>query len=353
MPHLFDPLTIGEVTLRNRIGVSPMCQYSAEDGHASDWHLVHLGARASGGAGLVIVEATAVEARGRISPHDVGLWQESQTAPLARIVRFIESQGAVAGIQLAHAGRKAGTARPWEGGRPLDDAAGGWPIVGPSPIAFAEGYRTPHELSADEIAEIQQAFVDAAMRAREAGFRWVELHGAHGYLMHSFLSPLSNQRADAYGGSLENRCRFVVETARKVRAAWPAGLPLTVRLSCSDWVDGGWTGEDSIALARMLKAEGVDLIDCSSGGSSPRAQIPVGASYQVPFARDIRREAGIATAAVGMITAPMQADAIVRNGDADLVLLARELLRDPHWPLQAARALRQPAPVPPQYQRAF
>ncbi|MBX0326527.1 NADH:flavin oxidoreductase/NADH oxidase [Oscillochloris sp. ZM17-4] len=353
MPHLFDPLTIGEVTLRNRIGVSPMCQYSAEDGHATDWHLVHLGARAAGGAGLVIVEATAVEPRGRISPHDVGLWQESQIAPLARVVRFIESQGAVAGVQLAHAGRKAGTARPWDGGRPLDDAAGGWPTVGPSPVAFAEGYRTPQELGVAEIDRLQAAFVAAAARAREAGFRWLELHAAHGYLMHSFLSPLSNRREDAYGGSLANRCRFVVETTRRVRDAWPAGLPLTVRLSCTDWVDGGWSGEDSLSLAKLLRAEGVDLIDCSSGGNAAQASIPVGASYQVPFAQAIRRGAGVATAAVGMITDPMQADAIVRNGDADLVLLARELLRDPHWPQRAAKALRQPVPTPPQYGRAW
>jgi 2,4-dienoyl-CoA reductase-like NADH-dependent reductase (Old Yellow Enzyme family) len=353
MPHLFDPLTIGEVTLRNRIGVSPMCQYSAEDGHATDWHLAHLGARASGGAGLVIVEATAVEARGRISPYDVGLWKDSQIAPLARVARFVEAQGAVPGIQIAHAGRKAGTDKPWRGGKPLDDASGGWPTVGPSPLAFAEGYRTPQAMDLGEIAAVQDAFRAAAVRAAEAGFRWIELHAAHGYLIHSFLSPLSNQREDAYGGDFAGRCRFLIEAVRQVRLGWPAGLPLTVRLSCTDWVDGGWSGADSVALAQLLRAEGVDLIDCSSGGNAAQASIPVGASYQVPFAQAIRREAGIPTAAVGMITDPMQADAIIRNGDADLVLLARELLRDPHWPQRAAKALRQPVPAPPQYGRAW
>lgn len=351
--HLFDPLNVRGVTLRNRIGVSPMCQYSAENGHANDWHLVHLGARASGGAGLVIVEATAIEARGRISAHDIGLWAESQIEPLARITRFLAEQGAVPGIQLAHAGRKAGSARPWEGGRPLSDAEGGWPVVGPSPLAFAESYRTPHELSIAEIAQLQEAFCAATTRAHEAGFRWLELHAAHGYLLHSFLSPLANQRADAYGGDFAGRCRFLIETARQVRAIWPDELPLTVRLSCSDWIPGGWSSEDTVALAKILAAEGVDMIDCSSGGVAPGGQIPVGSGYQVPFAEAVRRESGLMSAAVGLIADPMQADEIVRNGRADMVLLGRELLRDPHWPQHAARALRQPVPFPPQYARGW
>jgi 2,4-dienoyl-CoA reductase-like NADH-dependent reductase (Old Yellow Enzyme family) len=353
MPHLFEPLTIQQVTLRNRIGISPMCQYSATDGLASDWHLVHLGARATGGAGLVIVEATAVEARGRISPGDLGLWDDRQIAPLARVAQFIESQGAVPGIQIAHAGRKAGTAAPWLGGGPLPDAEGGWQPIGASPIPFAEGYRTPTAMGAAQIAEVQRAFQDAAARAREAGFRWIEIHAAHGYLLHSFLSPLSNQRGDAYGGDLSGRARLLVETTRAVREVWPASLPLTVRISSTDWAEGGWDLPDSIALAGMLRGEGVDLIDCSSGGSVPNAKVPVGAGYQVPFAEAIRRECGIATAAVGIITAPAQADEIIRNGRADLVLIGRESLRDPAWPQHAAIALRQAPPVPPQYARGW
>lgn len=329
MPHLFEPLTIQQVTLRNRIGVSPMCQYSAIDGHANDWHLAHLGARATGGAGLIIVEATATEARGRISPYDLGLWSESQIEPLARIVRYIESQGAVAGIQLAHAGRKAGTARPWEGGGPLSEQEGGWQPLGPSSIPFAQPYQSPLAMSSIQIAEVQVAFRDAALRARQAGFRWLELHAAHGYLLHSFLSPLSNTRTDQYGGSFENRIRFLIETTRAVREIWPSALPLTVRISCTDWVAGGWTIEESIQLAQRLREEYVDLIDCSSGGTALAASIPTGAGYQVPFAEQIRRGAGIATAAVGLITAPAQADEIIRNGRADLVLLGRELLRVP------------------------
>lgn len=353
MPHIFEPLTIQQVTLRNRLGVSPMCQYSAVDGHATDWHLVHLGARATGGAGLVIVEATATEPRGRISPFDLGLWSETQIAPLARIVRVVEDQGAVAGIQLAHAGRKASTGRPWEGGRPLTDAEGGWQNLGPSALPFAEQYRTPFAMSAVHIVEVQTAFRDAAVRALQAGFRWLELHAAHGYLLHSFLSPLSNTRSDQYGGSFENRIRFLIETTRAVRECWPVTLPFTVRLSCTDWVEDGWTVEDSILLAQRLREEGVDLIDCSSGGTSPAATIPVGPGYQVPFAERIRREAGIATAAVGLITAPAQADEIIRNGRADLVLLGRELLRDPYWPQRAAVMLRQQPPVPSQYARSW
>jgi len=355
MTNIFDSYTVRGVTLRNRIGVSPMCEYSADDGMPNDWHFVHLGSRAVGGAGLVITEATAIEARGRISPQDTGIWSDTQADAWARITRFISSQGAVAGIQLAHAGRKASTVRPWEDGVSVADEDGGWEPVAPSALAFDEGYRTPHALEPDEITQIVQSFAEAAVRSDRAGFDWLELHGAHGYLMHEFLSPLSNQRTDEYGGSFENRIRFSLETARAVRTVWPENKPLTVRFSCTDWTEGGWTLEETIDLARQLKAEGVDLIDCSTGGNVPRARIPVGAGYQVPFAEAIRREAGIATAAVGMITAPAQADEIIRNGRADLVLLARASLRDPYWPLHAARELRQTDKLTPplQYGRAL
>lgn len=353
MAHLFDPLTLRGVTLRNRIGVSPMCQYSSEDGFANDWHFVHLGSRAVGGAGLVIAEATAVEARGRIAPQDLGIWTDAHVEPFLRINQFIKQHGAVAGIQLAHAGRKASTRRPWDIRAPLSDADGGWDVVGPSPLAFDEGYRQPHELSRDEIKDVIAAFRDAAVRADHAGFDFAEIHGAHGYLIHSFLSPLSNQRTDEYGGSFEGRVCFLLETVRAVREVWPEHKPLGVRLSATDWADGGWTVDDSVEAAKLLKAEGVDLIDCSSGGNAPRLQIPVGAGYQVPLAEAIRREADIKTAAVGLITQPMQADEIIRNGRADIVLLAREMLRDPYWPLHAAKLLGHEAPVPPQYLRGF
>ena len=356
MSHLFAPFTIKSITLRNRIGVSPMCMYSSEDGVAHDWHLVHLGARAAGGAALVMAEATAVSPEGRITPGDAGIWAEKHVEPIARINRFVKAQGAVPGIQLAHAGRKASSARPWEGGAHLADAAGGWTPVAPSAVAFGDGLnKIPHELSLDEIELVQADFVTAAKRALLAGCEWLEVHGAHGYLGHEFLSPLSNNRTDRYGGGFENRIRFLVETTRALRAVWPDNLPLAVRLSCTDWAEGGWTIDETVELARRLKAEGVDLIDCSSGGGVAGARIPVGAGYQVPLAERIRREAGIATAAVGMITDPMQADQIVRNGQADLVLLARELLRDPNWPLRAARALHvKPLPAPPvQYARAW
>ena len=356
MAHLFDSLTLKSVTLRNRIGVSPMCMYSSEDGVANDWHLVHLGARAAGGAGLVIAEATAVSPEGRITPGDAGLWADQQIEPLARITRFVKTQGAVPGIQLAHAGRKASAARPWEGGAHLADNAGGWPTVAPSAIAFGDTLtKSPVELSPDAIACVQAGFVAATKRAVAAGYEWLELHSAHGYLSHQFLSPLSNHRTDRYGGSFENRIRFLAETTRAVRAVWPERLPFTVRLSCSDWVEGGWTIDESVELAQRLKTEGVDLIDCSSGGSAPAAKIPVGAGYQVAFADRIRREAGIATAAVGMITDPAQADQIIRAGQADMILMARESLRDPNWPLRAARALHvKPMPaVPVQYARAW
>ncbi len=358
MPNLFDPLTLRGVTLRNRIGVSPMCMYSSEDGRANDWHLVHLGARAVGGAGLVIAEATAIEARGRISPQDAGLWNDEQIAPLARINEFVRAQGAVPGVQLAHAGRKAGTARPFPGEPhrgPLSDAHGGWQPVGPSPLPFDDGWRTPDELSRSDIREVEAAFRAGAVRALAAGYQFVELHAAHGYLAHSFLSPLSNQRADEYGGSFENRARFVLETTRVLREAWPDDLPLGVRLSCSDWADGGWTIEESVELSRLLKAAGVDLVDCSSGGGVPQAKIPVAPGYQVPFAEAIRRGANIATVAVGLISEPEQADAIIGSGQADVVLLGRASLRDPYWPLHAARALGHDPNVlaSPQYARAF
>lgn len=354
MSHLFEPFTLRGITLRNRIGMSPMCQYSYTDGFSNDWQLAHLGARATGGVGLVIAEASAVEARGRITPDDSGIWSDAHIEPLARAVRFIHSQGAVAGIQIAHAGRKAAAIRPWDGGGPLSPADPRyWPVVGASPIPFADGYQIPHELSKPEILEVQAAFAAAAGRALAAGFEWLEIHGAHGYLIHSFYSPLANQRTDEYGGSFENRIRFMLETARAVRQVWPERLPLTVRISCTDWLEGGWTAEDSAALARRLKEEGVDLIDCSSGGNAPTAPVPLGAGYQVPLSETVRRGASIATAAVGLITAPAQADEIIRNGRADLVLLGRELLRDPYWPLHAAQVLKQPAPVPPQYLRAF
>ncbi len=358
MTNIFDSYPLRGVTLRNRIGVSPMCEYSSEDGLPNDWHLVHLGSRAVGGAGLVLTEAAAVEPRGRISPQDAGIWSDAHAEAWARITRFITSQRAVAGVQLAHAGRKASTSRPWEeerGHAGIADADGGWEPVGPSALAFDEGYRTPKEMTPGEIAAVVQAFADAARRSDAADFDWLELHGAHGYLMHEFLSPLSNTRTDRYGGGFEGRIRFALETTCAVRAVWPERKPLAVRFSCTDWVDGGWTLEETVELSRRLKGEGVDLIDCSSGGNVPRARIPVGAGYQVPFAETIRREAGIATAAVGMITAPAQADEIIRNERADLVLMARESLRDPYWPLHAARELGQKDKMTPpvQYTRAF
>lgn len=355
MSHLFDPFTLRGVTLRNRIGVSPMCQYSCDDGFANDWHLVHLGSRAVGGAGLVILEATGVEARGRISPNDLGIYRPEHLEMLARITTFLKAHGAVAGIQIAHAGRKASTARLWDGGGGVADANGGWEPIGPGPDKFTDNYRQPRAMTVADIAEVQAAFALGARRAVEAGFEWIELHAAHGYLLHSFYSPLTNQRTDAYGGSFDNRIRMTVETARKVRAAVPERLPVSARLSCVDWIEGGWTLEDSISLSRRLKDEGIDLIDCSSGSIAPGGRIPTGAGYQTPFADAIRREVGIPTAAVGLITQPMQADEIVRNGRADLVYLAREMLRDPYWPLHAARALgHDPKPfTPPQYLRAF
>jgi 2,4-dienoyl-CoA reductase-like NADH-dependent reductase (Old Yellow Enzyme family) len=355
MPVLYSTFTIRDVTLRNRIGVSPMCQYSSEDGFANDWHLVHLGSRAGGGAGLVITEAAAVEARGRISPQDLGIWKDAHVEMLSRIVRFIESQGAVAGIQLAHAGRKAGTAQPWKGGKPLSDEQGGWQPIAPSPVPFNAGYRTPTEMSAKDIVDVKAAFVAGAKRSVDAQFKWLEIHSAHGYLAHSFLSPLSNKRIDQYGGSFDNRVRFLLETARDIKRIWPERLPLTVRISATDWAPGGWDLEQSIELSKRLKREGVDLIDCSSGGLVPNAKIEAGPGYQVPFAEAIRKRAEIATAAVGLITEAQQADEIIRSEKADIVLLARKMLRDPYWALHAARPLdaRDRMFIPPQYARSI
>jgi 2,4-dienoyl-CoA reductase-like NADH-dependent reductase (Old Yellow Enzyme family) len=352
MAQLFDTLQLRGVSFRNRIAVSPMCQYSAQDGFANDWHLVHLGSRAIGGASLVVAEAAAVEARGRISPSDLGLWQDAQIEPLARIARFLEEHGAVAGIQLAHAGRKAATGRPWEGGKPVSDEAGGWQVVGASPIPFDDHYRVPHQLSVEELAGIREQFCAAAKRALSAGFRYLELHAAHGYLLHSFLSPLSNQRTDAYGGSFENRARFLLETVRSLRAIWPQDRVFGVRLSCTDWVPGGWAIEDTVRLSRLLEREEIDLIDCSAGGSVAKASIPTGPGYQVGFAEAVKRATQLHVAAVGLITDAHQANAIISEDRADFVFLARQFLRDPYFAINAARTLGQLPPIPPQYARA-
>jgi 2,4-dienoyl-CoA reductase-like NADH-dependent reductase (Old Yellow Enzyme family) len=353
-PHLFSPLTVRSVTLRNRIGVSPMCQYSAEDGVANDWHFVHLGSRAVGGAGLVIVEATAVAPEGRITPGCLGLWSDKHAEPLARITKFVKEHGAVAGIQIAHAGRKASADLPWNGGAHLSDAQGGWETIAPSAIPFGGTLgKIPRAMTEADIARVQNDFVATARRALTAGFNFLELHAAHGYLFSEFLSPLANHRTDQYGGSFENRVRLLVDTTRVVRQVWPENLPLAVRISAIDWMPGGWQIEDSIALAKLLKAEGVDLVDCSSGGVVPDAKITVAPGYQVPFAEKIRHGAGIPTAAVGFITEPKQADDIVREGKADVVLLARQMLVDPYWPAHAAKALGHKLPPPNQYARAW
>lgn len=331
-----------------------MCEYSSEDGFANDWHLVHLGSRAVGGAGLVMTEAAAVEAAGRISPQDLGIYKDDHIEPLARINRFIREHGAATGIQLAHSGRKGSTARPWAEGTAVTAAEGGWTSVfAPSALAFDVGYLTPVALDEAGIRQVVTDFGKAADRALAAEYQVVEIHAAHGYLLHEFLSPLSNQRTDSYGGSFANRTRMLMEVTREVRRHWPERHPLLVRLSVTDWVEGGWDIEQSVELSRQLKSAGVDLIDCSSGGNIPHVSIPVGPGYQTGFAARIKQEAGIMTAAVGMITAPQQADHILRTGQADVVLLARELLRDPYWPLLAAKELRQPIPAPPQYARAW
>ena len=362
---LLSPLTLRSTTIRNRLALSPMCMYSSSGpggGHASDFHLVHLGARALGGFGLILAEATAITPEGRISPDDAGLWQDSQIEPLARITHFLKQHGSTPGIQLAHAGRKASTSRPWGHPKPhspiAPNEAGGWLTVAPSAIPFDEGYSTPHALTLPEILHLQHDFADAAQRAIHAGYEVIELHAAHGYLLHEFLSPLANHRTDDYGGPFDNRIRFLLETVREVRKIWNDSRPLLVRLSCTDWADdrGGWNLEDSIALAKRLKAESVDLIDCSSGNLLPptQAKIPFAPGFQVPFAEAIKKEANILTGAVGMITEPQQAANIVAEGQADLVLLAREALRNPNFPLHAARALnaKEKLPAPGQYLRA-
>ena len=353
MPGLLDDLTLRGVTLRNRIVVSPMCQYSSVDGVAGDWHFVHLASRAVGGAGLIFTEATAVTSEGRISPQDMGLWNDAQVEPLARIVRFIDAQGGVAGLQLAHAGRKASTLRPWDGEGVAAREAGGWTeVVAPSAVRFADHYPAPRALGEQEVGAVVEAFAAAARRAREAGYRVLEIHAAHGYLLHEFLSPLSNQRTDRYGGSFENRTRLVREVVDAVRRAWPEDRPLFLRVSATDWVEGGWDVAQTVELARALKERGVDLVDCSSGGNVTGVKIPLGPGYQTTFAAQVRREAGIATGAVGLITGAVQADHVIRSGQADLVFLAREMLRDPYWPMRAARELEQAITWPVQYLRA-
>ncbi len=350
---LFEPFAQRSLVLRNRIAVAPMCQYSLPDGVPGDWHLVHLGSRAVGGASLVITEAAAVSAEGRISPADAGLWNDAQAQAWQRIAAFLRAHGAVAGTQLAHAGRKASTAEPWNGGNAVATEAGGWQPVAPSALAFNADYPMPVELDEPGIAKVIADFRSAAVRALASGFELIELHAAHGYLLHQFLSPLSNQRTDRWGGSFENRTRLVRDTLVALREVWPERLPLWLRISATDWAEGGWDIEQSIALARLVRELGVDLIDVSSGGLVPGVKIPVGPGYQVDFAARIRNEAGIATGAVGLITEPQQAEAIIAGGQADIVLLAREELRDPYWPRRAAKALGVEIDTPPQYQRAW
>ena len=350
---LFDEIKIRDITFANRIAVSPMCEYSCENGLANDWHLVHLGSRAVGGAGLVMTEATGVLPEARISPQDLGIWSEAHVEPLARAVKFIHAQGGVAGIQLAHAGRKASTARPWEGGAKVSEQQGGWSkVVAPSAIQFAPNYPMPIALTIEGIAEAVAGFGKAAERALDAGFRVIEIHAAHGYLLHEFYSPFSNRRTDQYGGSFENRTRIAREIVEKVRRVWPERLPLFIRISCTDWTEGGWDLDQAVELSRSLAKLGVDLVDCSSGGNVADAKIPLAPGYQVPFAERIRRDARIMTGAVGMITEADQADKIIRDGQADIVLLAREMLRDPYWPLHAAACLGKTISWPAQYLRA-
>jgi 2,4-dienoyl-CoA reductase-like NADH-dependent reductase (Old Yellow Enzyme family) len=351
--HLFSPLKIRDLTLRNRIGVSPMCQYSAEDGFVNDWHFAHLGSRAVGGAGLVMMEATNVSPEGRITPACTGLWKDAHIEPLKRITDFIKKQGAAAGIQLGHAGRKASMQKPWEGGRRLGKEQGGWETLAPSALPFSPELEPPKEMSAADIQKFIADFISAAARAVRAGFQIIELHGAHGYLLHEFLSPLSNKRSDIYGGSLENRCRLALEIAEKIRKTVPQDIILGARLSCVDWLEGGITIDDSVYLAQELKKRGVDFIDCSSGFISAEAKSPFAPGFQVPFAREIRGKTGVFTCAVGLITEAEQADEIIRSGAADMVFLARAMLRDPYWPIHAAQKLGQKAEIPPQYLRAY
>ncbi len=352
MSKLFTPIRFRDIEMRNRIFVSPMCEYSSTDGFPGDWHMVHLGSRAVGGAGLVMVEATAVTPQGRISPQDSGIWSDAHTEAFAPIARFIKEQGAVPGMQLCHAGRKASTAAPWSGGAPLAPAAGGWQPLAPSALPFAPDYPVPHAMTRSDIDAAVEAFAAAARRALAAGFEVIEAHMAHGYLLHEFLSPLSNQRTDEYGGSLENRMRLPLAVARTMRAVWPADRPLFVRISATDWAAGGWDLPQSIELSRRLKTVGADLIDCSSGGLVPDAKIPHTPGYQVPFAAAIRKEVGIATAAVGLITEADQAERIVASGEADCVFIARAMLRDPYWPMHAAQQLGVDIAWPKQYLRA-
>jgi 2,4-dienoyl-CoA reductase-like NADH-dependent reductase (Old Yellow Enzyme family) len=351
-PPLFQPIAFRSIDLRNRIVMSPMCQYTSADGFANDWHLVHLGSHAVGAVGLVMTEATAVTPEGRISPADLGIWKNEHIEPLRRCTRFIRGQGAASGIQLAHAGRKASTAPPWLGGARIPPEEGGWQAVAPSPIPFRPDDPPPLELDRGGIASVVQAFAAAARRAVEAEFDAVEIHAAHGYLLHEFLSPLSNRRTDDYGGPFENRIRLLLEVIHAVREEWPEDNPIFVRISATDWVEGGWDLEQSVELARRLATMDVDLIDCSSGGLVPGARIPATPGYQVEFATRIRHEAGVPTGAVGLITKPEQANMVVAEGMADVVLLARQLLRDPYWPLRAAKALGAPAHWPVQYLRA-
>ena len=352
MSKLFSPLQMRSLTLRNRIFVSPMCMYSCQDGLPNDWHMVHLGSRAVGGAAMVIAEATAVAPEGRISPSDCGLWNDAQAEAFAPIAHFIATQGAVPAIQLGHAGRKASVMPPWQGGGAAQEDLGGWQPVAPSALPFGPGSPQPRELEVADLERIAAQFEASARRALKAGFQVVEVHMAHGYLLHQFLSPLSNRRDDAFGGRLENRMRLPLEVAHRVRAIWPEELPVMVRLSVTDWVDGGWDLAQSLVLCEHLKELGVDLIDCSSGGLVPDAVIPAAPGFQTPFAAEIRKKVGIATGAVGLITAAVQAEQILATGSADVVLLARELLRDPYWPIHAATELKSDHPWPEQYLRA-
>ncbi|MBE0605051.1 MAG: NADH:flavin oxidoreductase/NADH oxidase [Deltaproteobacteria bacterium] len=350
--RLFSPLRLRELEFKNRIFVSPMCQYSAVDGMPTDWHLVHLGSRAVGGAALVMTEATAVSPEGRITPFDTGIWSREQAVEFRKIAGFLRQHGAVAGLQIAHAGRKASTDAPWRGGKPLDAGSGGWQPIAPSPVPFAEGYAVPREMTEADMERVRAAFAASARHGREAGFEVVEVHMAHGYLLHEFLSPLTNRRTDAFGGNLENRLRFPVSVARAVREEWPERLPVFVRVSTTDWVEGGWDLPQTVALARELKTLGIDMVDCSGGGTVPYALVPAGPGFQAPFAAAVRREVGIATGAVGLITEPAQAERIVSTGMADAILIGREFLRDPYWPLHAARSLGVDVPWPSQYERA-
>ncbi|MGQ0650861.1 MAG: NADH:flavin oxidoreductase/NADH oxidase [Betaproteobacteria bacterium] len=353
-PHLFRPLALRSVTTRNRIVVSPMCQYSAIDGLPNDWHFAHLAARAVGGAGIVFVEATHVMPQGRITAHCLGLWNDEQRDALERIASFVNAQGAQAALQLGHAGRKSSVTRPWEGTQPLAPRAGGWEVIGPSPLPYAAGFGEPREMSLEDIDTVLEHFRASARRARQAGFRILELHAGHGYLFHQFLSPLSNRRGDCYGGALDNRARMLLEAVARVRAEWPAQLPLFVRLSVTDWVDGGFDLLEAVAVCRMLRDTGlVDLVDCTSGGNDPRQRIPIHPGYQVPFAERVRREAEIATAAVGLVSSPEMAEEIIANGRADLVVMGRMLLYNPHWPLHAANTLKaEEVAWPVQYERS-